>query len=60
MNTQFYDHQRRFFPLSMANATQYTRTGTLDAKRGGGPGTRSKNPKRFDAEGQRRKDAANG
>lgn len=59
MSTDFYDYQRRAFPLSMANATHYTRTGNLDTKRGGGPGTRSKNPKRFDDEGKRRKDAAN-
>lgn len=49
MNTPFYDQARRDHPMSMNNATQYTRTGTLDMRRYGGPGTRSKNPKRYDA-----------
>lgn len=49
MNTAFYDSQRLAFPKSVSNATALTKTGELDTKRYGGPGTRSKNPRRFDS-----------
>jgi hypothetical protein len=58
MNTQFYDHQRRAFPAIMGNATKLTREGTVDAKRYGGPGKRSKNPVQYDRIGKERANAA--
>lgn len=50
----WYTQQRRDFPASMNNATAFTRTGTPDVKRHGGPGTASKNPERYARIGKER------
>lgn len=56
MVTEFYAQQKIRHPKAVVYATELTRTGKADNTRRGGPGTRRKNPKAYDAKAKHRAD----